>query len=267
MPELPEVETIRRQLDAALVGRKIIAVEVEFAGRLVPKQNFAKQLIGKKIKSVNRRAKLLYFDLDESIMLSHLKMTGKWLVNPESKPRWAHVTILLSGGQKLYWTDMRKFGYLRLIPKESLNTFIEHYGPEPLTSTEKELSINLHAPAKRTIKAALLNQEVIAGVGNIYADEACFAAGVLPIRPLGKINPNELKSLLKSLKKILEHSVKLGGTTADDYLDTEGKKGGYSKFLKVYGRENELCVRCKDSVITKIRHAGRGTHFCKKCQK
>lgn len=271
MPELPEVETIKRQLHDRLKGRVISGVEIWKTGRETPVGNkFVQAILGKKLIGVNRRAKILIFQfVDGSAIVGHLKMTGKFLFVPKNYTREKHDRILfvLSGGrERLVWSDVRTFGYLKCVTAKGLDEALCKYGPEPLEASIEELAERLLTPLSRTIKAALLNQECIAGVGNIYADEACHRAGIRPTRRLASLTAKNRSEVIKEVKKILQKSIDLKGTTANDYVDTNGTQGGFSALLKVYGRENQPCLKCK-TPIKKIVLAGRGTHYCPTCQK
>ena len=271
MPELPEVETIKRQLHDRLKGRTISAIEIWKTGRETPGGNrFERKVVGGRLLAVERRAKLLIFKFDDgSAIIGHLKMTGKFLFVDKNYIRQKHDRILfvLDGGkERVVWSDVRTFGYLKCVSVEGLAEALSKYGPEPLETPIAELADRLRTPPSRTIKAALLNQECIAGVGNIYADEACHRTGIRPTRRLSTLTGKDRVSLIKEVQKILLKSIELNGTTANDYADTNGVQGRFSALLKVYGREDEPCRKCK-SPIKKMVLAGRGTHYCPSCQK
>lgn len=267
MPELPEVETVVRQLDRKLSGKKIKDVIFYFDGRLKePADSLKGKLIGNNLKSVKRRAKLILMEFEDGFLISHLKMTGKWLFDRgDFADRHIHAEIVLESGESVFWSDVRKFGYLEWVDACDLDDRLSGYGPEPLESSAEDLLFVLDAPKTRSIKKALLDQSVIAGVGNIYADEACFLAGVRPTRKLGIISKKKKIRILEELQGILRESIKRKGTTAHNYTDTEGQRGSFVELLKVYGREGKDCVTC-GAVVKKIRHAGRGTHYCPRCQ-
>lgn len=273
MPELPEVETLRLQMEREIVGRSISDVIVRFAGRInATKEAFAAALCGKTIRAVERRAKILRIVLDNGhSLLVHLKMSGRFLLRAagHEPTKHTHVVFVFSNGQELHFEDARKFGYLYLMSDEEVDTiFANKYGPEPLG---KEMNAALFAERlnkkpNAKIKPLLLEQEIVAGVGNIYADEACFTAKIHPTRRVREISVTELSELYKGLREALEESLRRRGTSADKFLDLYGNKGDNVQFLKVYGREGEPCVRCQ-TPLTKIRLGGRGTHFCSNCQK
>ncbi|HRY36837.1 MAG TPA: bifunctional DNA-formamidopyrimidine glycosylase/DNA-(apurinic or apyrimidinic site) lyase [Candidatus Magasanikbacteria bacterium] len=271
MPELPEVETIKSQLNKLVAGKKIIFAEFFGPQKMInlPKNKFLKILTGAKINRVNRRAKLLILELNNDyVLLTHLKMTGKYLWNIP-KDKHTHLILKLSGENQLNFKDVRKFGYLKLIKAEELSKLLgKDYGPEPLDKnfTLKKFENLLLSKPKSKIKQILLDQKFIAGIGNIYAQEACFYAGILPDRKMETLKKEEVKKLYKGLRTILQTSIKCGGTTADDYLDCYGKKGSYVDKLKVYGRKGLPCLKCK-SILLESRLGGRGTVYCPKCQK
>lgn len=271
MPELPEVETIRRQLDEYLSGKKIISAEVRY-GKIVrfPVKKFLQLTRGVKFKSVGRRAKLLLLNLSNGwTILTHLKMTGQYLISGTAD-KHVHVIFNLAGNKKLFFRDVRKFGYLKPVKTAELDKYFQHegYGPEPLDRyfTLAKFRALLQAKKKSRLKQLFLDQKFLAGVGNIYAQEICFFAAVKPQRKVGTLTEAEIKKLYTGLKKILQRAVALRGTSADDYLDIHGHQGGYLKHLKVYGRAGKKCYRC-GAVLKDLRLGGRGTVFCAKCQK
>lgn len=298
MPELPEVETIRRDLASCILNKKISAVEIlspKTASH--PAAYFRKELIGRKIIKAGRRGKLLIFSLSPGqgsddrkgradYLLIHLKMTGqliyldkknrvagghssntetKSMVLPNSHTR---VILTMDSGGRLFFNDMRKFGYLKLVSGSELEALLDrNYGPEPLTpefTLEAFRKSLLRTNVK--IKAALLNQKLIAGLGNIYVDEVLWAARISPERPTKEISSAELKKLFLVINKIMALAIEHRGTTFSDYVDSKGHKGNFSKFLKVYGRSGEKCPKCRNQ-LKKIKIAGRGTHYCPICQK
>jgi formamidopyrimidine-DNA glycosylase len=275
MPELPEVETISRQLKKDIVGKKIVKTEINFQkpiGKLSVLE-FKKLTEGAKIKDVGRRAKLILIYLSNGqALLTHLKMTGRLLFveNEVSPKKHTHIVFNFKDGGKLFFEDWRKFGYVKIIPEKGLDKFFEHekYGPEPLDKkfTVRILKGLLAKKAKKKIKPLLMDQTFIAGVGNIYAVESCFCAGISPKRLAGTITDAEIKKLYSCLIKILKLAISKHGSSVDAYVDAEGKKGGYVPFLKVYGRVGKQCFRCKGT-IKEIRLGGRSTAYCPKCQK
>lgn len=274
MPELPEVETVRRQLDTVLAGSMVRDIRILQTGREFPAGNlFRQSLVGKKILHISRRAKLLLWDFEDgTAMAAHLKMTGRFVFVPSDVVPGKHDRILFhvatSQGRDVFvlWSDVRKFGFVKFLSQEERKTVVAEYGPEPLEATLEELAGRLLSPKTRKIKAALLNQEVIAGIGNIYADEALHRAGIRPTRLLGKMQEAERLALAKRVKEVLSESLAQQGTSANDYVDTQGEQGGFLDFLRVYGREGEPCRECSRP-ISRIVLNQRGTHFCSFCQK
>lgn len=296
MPELPEVETIRQGLCAEICGKKIERFEA--LDRKVIEGKDLRALAGEKIVNIARRGKLLIFKLSSrsKFLLIHLKMTGQLLLELKNKivagghniscddlktPRNKHTRAIFhfapafpparggtQRGGRLFFNDMRRFGYIKIVNAEELKKILGKYGPEPLGKdfTLAYLSGMLKKTG-RSVKAALLDQEKIAGIGNIYADEACFCARVKPSRRASSLSPDEAAKLHGCIKQILALAIKHRGTTFSDYRDCDGQKGCFIKFLKVYDRKGEKCLRCKKGIIQKKKIAGRGSVFCPNCQK
>ncbi len=272
MPELPEVETIRRQLHARLEGVCIVDVELLHTGRERPKGSaFVEALKGATIRSIDRRAKLLIWRLaDKRAVIAHLKMTGRFLFVSSTYEAQKHDAIRIvcqKGRQRInvIWNDVRKFGFMEVLSSHDLDRKLAEYGPEPLETPAKTLADRLCAPTTRLLKAALLDQACIAGVGNIYADEACFRAGVHPKRRLGALVDRERLALARATQDVLQESIDQQGTSAHTYVDTEGLRGGFVTLLRVYGRQGQPCLDCQQP-IQKTRLAQRGTHVCPNCQ-
>ena len=274
MPELPEVETIVRDLKKELTGQKILKIEIldKKSARFL-KKDFLKRVKGKIIKSVGRRAKLIIITLDEGqYLVFHLKITGQLILKEAAAApdKFTRLVFCLSGRKKLLFNDLRKFGYLKLFNKEELKAELKrlNFGPEPL---EKSFTLPvfesiLKKRKKMPVKPLLMEQSLIAGIGNIYASEACFLAGIKPTRRAGRIKKEEVKKLYQAVIKVLKESIKCRGTSADDYLDAFGREGTYEEKLRVYGRKQEKCRRCPEKII-RIAQAGRGTFYCPACQK
>jgi formamidopyrimidine-DNA glycosylase len=275
VPELPEVETIRRQLQRAVKGARIRSVQVRFGKKLnLPARRFAGLLAGQTIMSVRRRAKLLLFGLSDGWTLAvHLKMTGRFLLVPEHvlPDKHTHVVFHLTGGRQLFFHDVRKFGFMKLVRTARLQEEILEpaaFGPEPLESafTFRKFAMCLRGHAGQRVKQALLDQSCLAGIGNIYADEALWRAALRPDRRVKSLTEAELRRLYRGARQSLRLGVKHRGTSADDYLDIYGRPGDNAARLKAYGRAGERCGRCRGR-IKKIKLGGRGTHFCPGCQK
>jgi len=283
MPELPEVETIILDLKPEIEKKKILNIDVFNQGSInQPAEIFKKNLINKKIVAVSRRGKNIIFKLSQDYLVIHLKMTGQLVwrdkkgtkagghpiinVGQELPNKFTRVDIIFSNGT-LYFNDVRKFGWLRLLTKDQLDLYLLKLGAEPLGSDFSwEYFKNLYNGKRITIKQALLDQTKIAGLGNIYVDEALWAAGIAPLKSAGNLSAVELKKLHKAIKDVLILSIKQRGTSFSDYRDGHGQKGNNMKFLKVYGRAGESCPKCK-KLINKIKIGGRGTHWCDHCQK
>lgn len=284
MPELPEVETIKRQLNNVIVGKKIKSVEI-LEPRLVKSgpKSFKKAVTGAIIKAVRRRAKLLIVDLSGGYsLLIHLKMTGQLIYDrgttrnstqnyAESiKSKHTHVIYTFGDGSRLLHNDLRKFGFVKLVETKEVLKYLEKegYGPEPLENnfTLKIFKALLAKQSRKKIKPTLMEQTFIAGIGNIYADEICFYAGVRPTRIISILKEKEIKKLFDGIKKILAEAIKYRGSSVDQYVDAKGKIGAFVPRLKVYGREGEKCSKC-GAIIQRIKINGRSAHFCPKCQK
>ena len=294
MPELPEVETIRKGLTAKIINKKIKKVTVNFS-KIVKSDltEFKKILLNNKFVAIDRVGKLLIFKLaaKDKFLLIHLKMTGqlifcfkdKIIAGGHSLPtgqaghpkligslpnKYSHFWLEFSDGSYLFFNDMRKFGYLKLVNDFELAIIKETYGIEPLTKNFTfEKLIDIFKKRKISIKAVLLDQKVIAGIGNIYADEILFASRIMPNRPADSLKSEEVKALFKAAEAIIKKAIKFKGTTFSDYSDALGNSGNFVKFLKVYGRSNMPCLGCKKETVKKIKIAGRGTHYCPVCQR
>lgn len=288
MPELPEVETIRRELQAVLPGRRIRRVDVHLAKIVkLSTASFRRRLVGAAIRRIGRRAKLLLIELSNNwTIIIHLKMSGQLIWRPkrgrmrvgghpipgglDGLPNtYSHVVLTLNGGT-LFFNDQRQFGFVKLVSTDQLKAWLQAvgYGPEPLVAafTFDVFVDILRRHARQRIKPTLMDQSVIAGVGNIYADEACFAARIRPARRIATMNRHERRALYRGLRAVMELSLRKKGTSADAYLTTNGQKGGMMPCLKVYGRGGQACRRC-GTTITKTVLAGRGTHYCSHCQR
>lgn len=287
MPELPEVETVRRGLQALIIGRTVKAVNNDtvkgFPNTLADVGAF---LIGANIVAVRRRAKVLLIDLSTGYTLViHLKMTGQLVYRGEQvfgaghpnesligelPDRSTRVTIEFTDESHLYFNDQRKFGWMRLMPTLEVSNidFMKRVGPEPLEAdfTAAEFAARFTRRAKTSIKAALLDQTVVAGVGNIYADESLWGAKIHPKRLVNTITDKEFILLYTELRAVMNLAIKKGGSTDKNYVNAEGKRGSYMDFAKVFRREGLTCPRCETEII-KFKAAGRGTHICPNCQK
>lgn len=288
MPELPEVETLKRELTKALPGRQIKSAKILWPKTIFPlsPQEFQKQIAGKKISQVKRRAKILLIDfVDTTTLAVHLKMTGQLIFEPkrgqtirgghpdkalgEKQPtRHTRFILTFTDGAKLFFNDLRKFGWAKLIDDQQVRQLVAPIGIEPLSPifTNQVLVDIFRRYPNRTIKQTLLDQALIAGLGNIYTDEACFKARLSPTRQNQSLKKNEIKKLREAIIEVLKLSIRHKGTSTKDYRRSDGSQGGFVPHLKVYSRQNKPCKICGQS-IQKLSHAGRGTHFCPNCQK
>lgn len=266
MPELPEVETIKRELEKAVVGKKIVEIIVNNSKiiREPKKEEFVKGLKNVSIKSVLRKGKLLILELScgESLTI-HLKMTGQLIYPGDGKK--SRVSFHFSDGKMLDFNDQRLFADLRLLDNWEDLEFVKGLGPEPFDLSEEEFKRMLSAK-KTKIKPLLMDQTFISGVGNLYAAEALFRAGINPLRSAADLSDKEKGLLLKEIKDTLSEAIKYGGSSVDQYVQLSGKQGNYVKYHKVYDREGKPCLICK-TPIKRIALGGRGTYFCPHCQR
>jgi formamidopyrimidine-DNA glycosylase len=288
MPELPEVETVRRGLSRLITGKQFAAAKAD-RDKSFPnaKADVDEFLIGAKVVEVTRRAKVLLIELSSKYsLIIHLKMTGQLVFRGEDEQFGAghpnkslvgplpdkstRVSFEFTDGSKLFFNDQRKFGWVRLLPTAEIPQidFFRKVGPEPLADnfTWQLLRERLLRRKNTSIKAAILDQSVVAGVGNIYADESLWGSKIHPATMVRKLTDKNFKDLHKSLQEILRLSIEQGGSTDKNYVDAEGKNGSYLKFARVFRREGQPCPRCGTTII-KIRVAGRGTHLCPHDQK
>ena len=288
MPELPEVETVKRGLNKLIIKRKIVKAVSDnpksFPNSAADVNGF---LIGSTVKEVRRRAKVLMIDLStDYTLVIHLKMTGQLVFVDKSErfgaghpndslvgglpDKSTRVTIEFADGSHLYFNDQRKFGWVRLMPTLEVPNidFMKKVGPEPLEPdfTADDFIARFRKRPGANIKAAILDQTVIAGVGNIYADESLWGAKIHPKRLVKNISDDELRQLYLEVREVMNLSIEKGGSTNRNYVNAEGKKGSYMNFAKVFRREGLPCPRCGTEII-KIRVAGRGTHICPFCQR
>jgi len=288
MPELPEVETVKRGLGRLIVGKVVGSVVSDnpksFPNALTDVDAF---LVGAKITDVRRRAKVLMIDLSTKYTLViHLKMTGQLVFVDRSErfgaghpsdslvgqlpDKSTRVSFEFSDGSHLFFNDQRKFGWVRLIPTAEVPEidFMKRVGPEPLEAdfTAEQFAQRFQRRSGSAIKAVILDQSIIAGVGNIYADESLWGAKIHPSRLVRDIKPAEFADLYTDLRAVMNLSIEKGGSTNRNYVNAEGKKGSYMDFARVFRREGLECPRCGTEII-KLRVAGRGTHICPSCQK
>lgn len=287
MPELPEVETVRRGLHELIIGRTVKKVEHD-----TPKSfpnaahDVGEFLIGATVTAVRRRAKVLLIDLStDYTLVIHLKMTGQLVFRAKDvafgaghpndslvgqlPDRSTRVTFMFTDGSHLYFNDQRKFGWVRLLPTIEVPNidFMKKVGPEPLEAdfTAEQFTERFRRRARSPIKAALLDQTVVAGVGNIYADESLWGAKLHPLTLVKDVTKDQFHVLYSELRDVMNLSIEKGGSTDRNYVNAEGKKGSYIDFARVFRQEGKPCPRCGTTII-KTRAAGRGTHLCPLCQ-
>lgn len=288
MPELPEVETIRGDLEKKIIGKKITDFKLLWPKTLrdVGLITFKKRVIGQEIVSVKRRAKIIFVKLEnDDNIIFHMKMTGHLLIGPselkvDDNGKWLErkgslndpynqyirAIFWLDDGNIVAFSDLRKFGYIKFLASDKLGEILDDYGPEPFSDKFNSGYLFERFNNKSiAIKKALLDQTIIAGIGNIYADEILFTSKIHPETPAKSLTINDLEKIIENTQVILNDSIKLRGTSSSDYRDTDGKKGEFEKMLKVYRRTGQECVSCSSN-IKRITVGGRGTHFCPKCQ-
>lgn len=285
MPELPEVEIVRRGLAPALVGKRIAKAKTKRADLRFPfPARFAARLKGRRVNSLERRAKYLLARLDDGMVwITHLGMTGRWSVIGAKKqpgdfyyseppdPTHTHVIIDMESGARLEFNDPRRFGYMDLIAEDALDAhpWFKGMGPEPLGNAfHLPYLQKVLAHKKAPIKAALLDQRIVAGLGNIYVVEALYRAGIAPAKPAGRISTQRLEKLFHAIRAVLEEAIEAGGSTLSDYAQVDGAQGGFQHRFRVYDREGEPCLT-KDcgGTIARAVHSGRSTFWCPRCQR
>ncbi|MFH2203375.1 MAG: bifunctional DNA-formamidopyrimidine glycosylase/DNA-(apurinic or apyrimidinic site) lyase [Elusimicrobiota bacterium] len=268
MPELPEVETVRAGLARLLKNKPVIAA-LELSGRKLRRPipaGLKRRLKGQRIMAVRRRGKYLLIDTPRLTLINHLGMTGTWRLG-EPDDKHDHITLRLRDGRALIFRDPRRFGLFLDCPlkQEAKNSWLKNLGREPL---EDFAGAYLHAAAKKRrtgIKALIMDQKVVVGVGNIYASEALHRAGIAPGRRCSRISKDRLDKLARAIQKILKEAIAAGGTTISDFRQAGGSEGYFSCRLRVYDRAGEACRACGE-LIRKMTHAGRSTYWCRRCQ-
>ncbi len=289
MPELPEVETVKLGLEKVIRAKKILTTEIFWKKSFPYSTKFLQDnLYQQKIIKVRRRAKILIIDLENSFsLLFHLKMTGQIIfVKNDKRVAGGHpndsfihglpdkstrVVFNFNDGSKLFFNDQRKFGWIKFLPTAEIKQekFMMSVGPEPLTDrwTWQELKARAMRHQNSKIKTTILDQTVVAGVGNIYAVESLWQAKIHPLKLVKDLKDSEWKKLWQAIRETMTQSIKSGGSSLKNYVKADGQKGDYLKlFAKLYNKEGNKCPRCK-TLITKIKVAGRGTYLCAQCQK
>ena len=286
MPELPEVETIKRGLVELIIGKKIKTIAVLDSPKSLraSKNDLDAFVINHKIFNINRHGKALIIALDSDyVFLVHLRMTGQLVYREKDfnfgaghpndslignlPDKTTRIIIEFTDDSKLFFNDQRKFGYFKLMSKDEVenDSFIKKLGPEPLDTNKfitEQFIKRIRKRNNSSVKAAILDQSVIAGIGNIYADEALFLAKIHPASKVKDLTDDELVSILESAIKVMKLSIELGGSTDKNYIDAKGNRGTYLNFANVFRREGQSCKNHPDVLIEKIRIAGRGTHIC-----
>jgi len=264
MPELPEVETIKRSLQKSIIGKKITGVTVLLAKQFQGKKE---DVIGEKITGVERRGKILKISLSNGKnLLIHFKLSGQLVWGHPAKT--THVIFDIDG-EKLFFNDLRQFGWIKVVDEAGVTKEVGKLGPEPF---DKEFTVDylrqIFSKTAKPIKLVLMDQEKIAGIGNIYANDALFEAGIMPTRPSKSLKDEEINKLKNSIIKVLEDGLKYGGSSAADeaYVKPSGEKGEYQKHFRVYQRDGQKCLKC-GGMVKRIDLGGRGTFYCPICQK
>jgi formamidopyrimidine-DNA glycosylase len=273
VPELPEVETVRNTLRQLVIGKTVKDVEVSWPKIIKRPEDieaFRFHLIGGTVQEIGRRGKFLKFIFEDGVLVSHLRMEGRYVLSNGNEPRdkHTHVVFCFTDGSELRYRDVRKFGTMHWFANgdEDHHLPLSQLGPEPLgrAFTANDLRKRF-AKTVRNVKAVILDQTVVAGVGNIYADESLFRAGIHPARRADSLSREEVRKLHRAIKATLREAVGQGGSTIRTYVNGQGEMGMFQQSLFVYSRQGEPCKKC-GTFIEKQVVAGRGTHYCKKCQ-
>lgn len=273
MPELPEVETIKRQLTKEIIGEKIAQVWYDRPKILRPTpKEFTDGVVGKVIVDVQRRAKLLIIELSSkesrSYVVSHLRLSGRLLVRHQNDTPddYVHATLKFDSNKELRFAEARLFGYLQYVEdKRALDEVFKNFGPEFFDLVE-ETFFAILATTRKAIKSLLMDQQKIAGIGNIYANDALYLAGIHPETPANEISKEKAEELFSALKKVLEEGLKTGGASDQWYRQIHGEKGHYQEHFKIYGKTGQSCDNC-GTTIKRIVVGGRGTFICPQCQR
>lgn len=274
MPELPEVETVARGLREVLPGRRILSVRLGKTDFIEDPAAVERLLPGLQIAGVRRHGKFLLFNFESpdgtatnELMMIHLGMTGKLVTHHREEPvaPHTHVFLELDDGRELRYTDIRRFGQIRIIGAGERSAFLAKTGIDPLVATESEFRSALHGRRAR-IKALLLDQHVMGGMGNIYTDESLWRARIHPKRLAANLREDEVRKLYRAVREVLTEAIRLRGSSVSDYVDVAGNRGGFQRRHRVYGRKGKKCSRCGTPIHRAIV-AGRSSHFCPRCQR
>ncbi len=274
MPELPEVETVKRSLKSLIAGLHFSEVDLirPKVVRSPEPRAFIDRLTGKRVKKIGRRGKYLLIYLGDNLILAiHLRMTGRLVYSPPGTPpsKHTHVVFKMSNGYELHFSDMRQFGRMALMEADRLDAWpgLKNLGVEPLSENFTREFLKKELKRRRTrIKPLLLDQTFIAGLGNIYADEALHRARISPEKPAASLTPREVTRLCQSIRDVLSEGIANRGTTFRDYVDGTGESGSNQESLRVYSREGKPCLECGEPV-KRTRLGGRSSYFCSRCQR
>lgn len=282
MPELPEVESIRLQLDRFLVGHKIERIDIKNK-RIFEGDELS--ILGASVVGVRRFGKVLVIDLNnEYSLMAHVKMTGQFIYRGIHLPNPPAISSKVTGGVPgphtqaifyfdqnaiLYFNDFRQFGWIKVVKTNEVKStgLVGKMGPEPFKDLNLENFQNIVTKTRRPIKVVLMDQERIAGVGNIYANDALWLSGILPTRPSNSLTSAEQAALFKAVESVLHVGMKYGGSSENSFVTPDGTEGEYQRHTLVYGKQGTVCARCKKTKIIKNMLGGRGTYFCSTCQK
>jgi formamidopyrimidine-DNA glycosylase len=272
MPELPEVETIVRCLRGRILGLEVQAVRLDFPPVVRNRQkSYPRMFMGRRVTGLRRRGKMILLDFSGGLtMIFHLRMTGQLLFGPAATPGDKHTHLRISfrpGDSELRFRDVRKFGFMRGVRTEGVDRApeVRGLGPEPL-DLDLQGFLDRLKDRRGRLKSLLLNQKFIAGIGNIYADEILFAAGIDPRAEASRLGRRRAETLWSAVRTVLAEAISFKGTTVRDFRDGDGLEGLFQTRLRVYGRDGEPCPRC-GALIRRIRVSGRSTHFCPRCQR
>jgi len=271
MPEIAEVETVRRTLTKKIINKKIVDVKILYPKMIISNIDSFMKIKDQRFVEIKRIGKWLIFELNDYYLLSHLRMEGKYFIKDSNVPieKHEHIIFTLNDATDLRYHDVRKFGRMLLINKNELYT-IEQIKKQGIEANDSKLSVdylmNKLIKKELPIKTCLLDQTIISGLGNIYADEVLFRSKVYPLTKGKNISSNQAKNIIESSTNIINKAIEMGGTTIKSFTSSLGVTGQYQQELKVHKRENALCYICNTKII-KIKVGGRGTYYCPKCQK
>lgn len=271
MPELPEVETVMRGLEKALDGKKIKSVVAARKNLRIPFPRDLASVAGTKVTGFSRRAKYILMNLSSNrTMIIHLGMSGRMTVNPDAAEKHDHMTMVMQDGTRVVFNDPRRFGLVDLCDTDKINghRFFSHLGPEPFDKVFGGAYLDAAFKGKKTaVKLAIMDQRIVVGVGNIYASEALYSAGIDPRRPALDLSPAENKALAQAIRDVLKKAIKAGGSSLRDYVQADGELGYFQHQWAVYDKDGQKCPKCKKPCILRITQGGRSTYYCPNRQK